>query len=68
MVVEYSRADAQDVRYCLATGTVAEGAEWNERCAEWRYRVEGVDLEGDSMTAITVVVRENYVAVVTILD
>lgn len=58
-------ADVFDVRRCLGNGTVGR-AQWHDDYQHWRYRIEGFDIEGEDLIAITVVVRMGFIGVVTI--
>ena len=49
-----------DVEHLLRKGQVIREAEWDSDCCNWRYRVEGTDIEGDELTAITVIVEQNF--------
>jgi len=56
-----------DVEHVLAEGQVIREAEWDSDCFNWKYRVEGTDIEGDELTAITVIFEQDFsVLVVTI--
>jgi hypothetical protein len=44
-----------DVVNSLKTGQVVREPEWDEDHQNWKYRVEGVDTEGDELTAITII-------------
>lgn len=44
-----------DVVNTLMTGQIVRDPEWDERYQNWKYRVEGVDMEADELTAITVI-------------
>ena len=49
-----------DVEHLLAEGQVNREAEWDSDGFNWRYRVEGTDIEGDELTAITVIFEQNF--------
>jgi Domain of unknown function (DUF4258) len=56
-----------DVEHVLAEGQVIREAEWDSDCCNWKYRVEGTDIEGDELTAITVIFEQDFsVLVVTV--
>ena len=56
-----------DVEHVLAEGQVIREAEWDSDCFNWKYRVEGTDIEGDELTAITVIFEQDFsVLVVTV--
>ncbi len=44
-----------DILTALRSGKIKRPAEWDNEHAEWKYRVEGEDTEGDELTAITVI-------------
>ena len=44
-----------DVVNTLKTGQIVREPEWDEEYQNWKYRVEGVDIEADELTAITVI-------------
>lgn len=45
----------QDVLNALKTGQIIKEPEWDKEYENWKYRVEGVDTEGDDLIAITVI-------------
>lgn len=58
----------KDLRHCLSLGVVT-GSEWSEDHGDWKYRVEGEDLDGYGLTAITVVIPANFALfVVTVME
>jgi Domain of unknown function (DUF4258) len=44
-----------DVVSTLQTGQIIRDPEWDEDYQNWKYRVEGVDMEADELTVITVI-------------
>lgn len=44
-----------DVVNTLRNGQILREPEWDEEHQNWKYRVEGVDTEGDELTVITVI-------------
>jgi hypothetical protein len=44
-----------DVVNTLKTGQIVREPEWDEEHQNWKYRVEGIDMEADELTAITVI-------------
>ena len=48
-------ASNQDVVRALQTGRILKKPEWDEEHEHWKYRVEGVDLDGDELRVITVI-------------
>jgi hypothetical protein len=49
----------QDVLNALKTGQIIKEPEWDGEYENWKYRVEGVDIEGDDLIAITVIFDSN---------
>ena len=47
--------DDLDVAHVLREGRIIREAEWDSEHEDWKYRIEGVDIEGDELTAITVI-------------
>ena len=48
-----------DVVKALETGEVIKEPEWDDNFQNWKYRVEGVDTEGDELTAVTIIFDVN---------
>jgi hypothetical protein len=48
------------VEHVLAKGEVIREAEWDSNSCNWKYRVEGADIEGDELTAITVIFEQDF--------
>lgn len=44
----------QDILHVLQHGEVIRDAQWDEEHGEWKYVMEGADLEGDDLRAVTV--------------
>ena len=56
-----------DVEHVLGEGQVIREAEWDCDYGNWKYRVEGTDIEGDELTLITVIIEQDFsVLVVTV--
>ena len=56
-----------DVEHVLSEGQVIREPEWDVDYWNWKYRVEGTDIEGDELTAITVIFEQDFsVLVVTV--
>ncbi|HEU4794085.1 MAG TPA: DUF4258 domain-containing protein [Pyrinomonadaceae bacterium] len=56
-----------DVEYLLRQGHILREPEWDSNYGDWKYRVEGTDIEGEDLTAITVIFEEAFsVLVVTV--
>jgi hypothetical protein len=49
-----------DIEYVLQEGQVIREAEWDCSYEDWKYRVEGTDIEGDELTAITVIFERDF--------
>ena len=49
-----------DVEHVLGKGQVIREAEWDSDRCNWKYRVEGTDIEGDELTAITVIFEQDF--------
>lgn len=47
--------DDLDIVHVLKEGQIIREAEWDSDHSDWKYRVEGTDIEGDDLTAITVI-------------
>lgn len=47
--------DDLDLAHVLREGQIVREAEWDCEHEEWKYRIEGTDIEGDELTAITVI-------------
>lgn len=43
--------------HALKTGKILRSPEWDDEYENWKYRVEGVDTEGDSLAAVTVILE-----------
>ena len=52
--------DADDVIAALENGQVIENGEWDSTHANWKYKVEGLDLTGDELKVITVIFDINF--------
>ena len=48
-----------DVEHVLRTGEIVRDPEWDEKYQRWKYRVEGVDTEGDDLIAITIIIESD---------
>lgn len=57
----------QDCEYLLEYGEVLEDAGWSETHQNWKYRIEGADIEGEELTAIFVIFESNLmVRIITV--
>ena len=54
----------QDLLHLLQHGDIISPPEWDDKHLNWRYKVEGVDLEGDDLRAITVIIETNLTLLV----
>jgi hypothetical protein len=52
-----------DILNVLERGEIRREPEWSEKHQNWKYRVEGFDIENEKLTAITVIL--DLVLVVT---
>ena len=50
----------QDVLYVLQNGEIILAPEWEEDNRNWKYKVEGIDLEGEELRAITIIIEEQF--------
>lgn len=48
-----------DIVNTLTTGEIIKMPEWDDTYQNWKYRVEGVDTEGDELTAVTIIFDVN---------
>jgi len=56
-----------DVEHLLRQGQVIQKAQWDSGYGNWKYRVEGTDIEGDELTAIAVIFQKDFsVMIVTV--
>lgn len=47
--------DMLDVEYALYSGMILRNPVWDAKHENWKYRVQGTDIEGDSLTVIVVI-------------
>jgi hypothetical protein len=45
--------------HALKTGKILRSPEWDDEYENWKYRVEGVDTEGDSLAAVAVILESD---------
>lgn len=51
----------QDVLHVLKTGEILTEPEWDETQQNWKYKVEGTDLEEEEeLRAITIIIEERF--------
>ena len=50
----------QDVIYVLQTGEIISPPEWDEIHLNWKYTVEGTDLDEEELRAITIIIEERF--------
>lgn len=58
------RVDDNDLLYLLRHGKIREKAKFDR--GRWQYRVEGADVEGEELTAITVLEDDKTLYVITV--
>jgi hypothetical protein len=60
-------APLDDVINALETGQIKRKPEWDEEHQNWEYRVEGFDIEGDELIAITAIIESDWqVKIITV--
>ena len=47
--------------HVLKTGKIIREPEWDNEYNNWKYRVEGVDTEGDDLVAITIIIESDRI-------
>ena len=56
----------RDVRHVLMTGTIGSQPTWDDRFEQWKYRVQGRDLDGEELTLIVSIEPEwERIAIIT---
>ena len=50
----------QDVLHVLQTGEIISSPEWDDNHRNWKYKVEGTDLEDEELRAITIIIEERF--------
>ena len=50
----------QDVLHVLQTGQIISAPRWDEVQRNWKYKVEGIDLEDEELRAITIIIEEQF--------
>jgi len=58
--------DSQDIEHILRNGVVTREPEYDQKHQDWKYRVEGNTIDGDLAVAITVIVNQYEVSVITV--
>lgn len=53
-------ADFNDILHVLTTGDVVRDPVWDECHRQWKYNVEGRDLEDEDLRVITVIIDEDF--------
>ena len=53
-------ASFQDILHVLQNGEILKPPEWDEKHENWKYKVEGIDLEEEELRVITVIVEERF--------
>ncbi|HBR56507.1 MAG TPA: hypothetical protein DEA22_03410 [Blastocatellia bacterium] len=56
--------DDQDLSHLFDIGTIEKEPEWDDEHQTYKYRVEGHDLEGDELIAVTVITEQDFRLVV----
>ncbi len=49
-----------DIKEVLTNGEIKRLAEWDDRYKNWKYRVEGTDIEGEELRIITIIVEQDH--------
>ena len=49
-----------DIVNTLQTGEIRRVSEWDDEHDNWKYRVEGVDTDGDDLAAITIIIEADF--------
>ena len=49
-----------DLVNTLTTGEIRRAPEWDDEHANWKYRVEDVDMDGDDLAAITIIIEADF--------
>lgn len=62
------RFSFQDLVSVLLNGDVKGQPEYDEKHRQYKYRVEGITIDGDAAAAITVIVSTRSLLVVTIFE
>ena len=50
----------QDVLFVLQSGDIISPPEWDDDHRNWKYKVEGTDLEEEELRAITIIIEERF--------
>lgn len=50
----------QDVIHVLCSGEIISPPEWDKNHRNWKYKVEGTDLEEEELRAITIIIEERF--------
>ena len=50
----------QDVLHVLQTGEIITAPVWDDEHRNWKYKVEGIDLEEEELRAITIIIDEQF--------
>jgi hypothetical protein len=50
----------QDVLHVLKTGEILSEPVWDEIQRNWKYKIEGTDLEEEELRAITIIIEERF--------
>jgi hypothetical protein len=55
-----------DIEHILKNGVITKEPEYDQKRQDWKYRVEGKDIDNDNAVAITVIVSHRELWVVTV--
>ena len=50
----------QDILHVLQFGEVRSDPEWDAKHGNWKYKVEGLDLEDEQLRVITIIIEEQF--------
>ena len=50
----------QDVLFVLQSGEIIAPPEWDDDYRNWKYKIEGTDLEAEELRAITIIIKERF--------
>lgn len=53
---------SQDVEHLFEYGEVSQRVVWSDEYNDWKYKVEGTDIDGEELFAITVIIEANLMA------
>ena len=50
----------QDILHVLQNGEIIQQPAWDEVHCNWKYKVEGADLEDEDLRVITIIIEERF--------